>query len=164
MKNLVVMTAISLALSCFCSTAHALIALDPDKDIEVVKREVVNEDGTISVIEEPVIKKTITMPEVETPERKEKKATHARGWDARMGKYKPKPAMFSVSRREPENWPLARLTEMARRGKPVPAEKPKDRGKGLHWLISVICLAVISFAAFQIYMYQRRNKDPRKVW
>ena len=164
MKNIPVFLIVLFCLFCFCSRASALIVLDPDEDIEIVEKKVVNEDGTILIVEEPVIKREIIPPEVvETlPEPKEK-VKHSRGWEKTLGNYTPKDPGFTVVRKRPENWPIP---ENLGKAKPVPADvaaKTKEKDSGLGWIVKVFCFGVIGFGALKLFFHWQDTPDPNKT-
>lgn len=165
MKNLVVSLTVIIIFSCVGSSAHAIFVLDPEKDMKVIKKEVVNEDGTTSIFEEVIITKPApTVHEVETNVsdiKSKTRVTHARGWDRKLGKYEPREPIFTVIKTRPKNWPIPEKPSKARK---VPTiARTHTKGIGLHRIVSLICLGIIGYAVFRFFVYMRKGPDPNKA-
>jgi hypothetical protein len=152
------------ALTAGCMTAQALIALEPGKDYQMVKTEVINDDGTKSIIEEPVITKPFPkIPETEvcpTQEHQVKKVTHAKGWEVKAGLYKPQDPMFLVTNRKPDNWPIP--TNPSRTFASM-TTKPADSKNSFGWVITLLSLGIIGFASFKLYLHFKDEPDITKA-
>lgn len=164
MKYLIAIAAALLTLSFVCMKAQALIALEPGKDYQMVKTEVINDDGTKSIIEEPVITKPFPqIPETEVcppQEHQVKKATHAKGWEAKAGLYKPQDPMFLVTNRKPENWPIPKNPS---RTFASITTKRADNKNSFGWIVTLLSLGIIGFASFKLYLHFKDEPDITKV-
>ena len=161
MKKLILFVAMGFAVISVSGTAFGLLVLDPEKDMKVVKKEVVNEDGTTSVVEEVIITRRPTLPEVdmskvEGAESKEK-IQHARGWDRKLGKYEPREPMLKVTTERPENWPIPVAMGRAR---DVPSAQAEESSSSLHWFAAAICLGIVAFAGFRLYFHVQEKAGP----
>jgi hypothetical protein len=147
-----------------CWTASAVFFLDPEKDMKVTEKKVVNGDGTTSIKEEVVITKSelnVTTPEEVTSSSKKKKVTHARGWEKKQGTFRAGEPMFTVVKTRPKDWPIP---ETKGRAKEVPAAAVEEETRtGIHWLVSLVCLGVIAFALFKLIVYMREVPDPNRA-
>lgn len=143
----------------------AVFILEPDKDYKMVKREIVNDDGTKTIVEEPeIIKefpKIIMEPETILKENPPiKKTSNAKGWERKMGTYMPTQPMFSVTRKKPDNWPMD--NPIISQTSNTSTDK-KKQASPLSWLITAISLGIIGFATFRLYLHFREESDPNKI-
>ena len=163
MSKYIVCVAVSVMLVLICLNAHALFILDPAKDFKTVKKEIQNEDGTTTTIEEPEIIKPFANVEIPAEVAEEiktrQKSTIAKGLENRLGLFKPQKSMFTVTTKRPENWPI-----MNSRGKITVADsKTKENPVSYGWMISAISLGIIAFASFKLYMHFKGEPDITKV-
>lgn len=150
----------------FCTyKVGAVFILEPDKDYKMVKREIVNDDGTKTIIEEPeIIKefpKIIMEPENILKENPPiKKTSNAKGWERKMGTYMPTQPMFNVTRKKPDNWPMDKAVGAQTNDSVTNKKKPASTAS---WLITAISLGIIGFATFRLYLHFREESDPNKI-
>lgn len=163
MRNIVVFAVVALILSAVCSRGEAIFALDPDKDMKVVKKKVQNEDGTTSIVEEVIITKPgPTVPEIRVERQKPREEVrHSRGLETRLGKYKPKEPMFTVVTTRPDDWPIPERTTKAK-AVPTIAETEKN-GIGLRWIVWAVCLGIIGYGGFRAFVHMREATSPNKA-
>ena len=139
MKNIIVFVAMALIFTMVCPRVQAMFALDPDKDMKVIEKEVVNEDGTTSIVKEVIITKRPIVQGVEVPKTdgspRNKKIQHARGWDRKLGKYEPKDPMFAVATKRPKDWPIPEIMATAKSVPTTAATRAASQARAIMLLV-----------------------------
>jgi hypothetical protein len=164
MNKSIITATVALILTLLCLNAKALFILDPETDIKTVKKEIKNEDGTTTIVEEPEIVKSfsdVKIPEKIAEEIKTKKNnTIAKGFENRLGLYKPQQAMFTVTTKKPENWPISdNYIRTAKDKSSTSTNKPVSYG----WVITTLSLGIIAFASFKLYMHFKEEPDITRI-
>jgi len=166
MKKVIILVSALLVFTGICIKANAVFVLESGKDYNMVTKEIVNEDGTKTTIQEPEIIKPfpdkVTTHETILKENPPvKKTTHAKGFEKKLGLYVPTQPMFTVTTKKPQNWPMPdNPSAVARVSK---SEKSKDKPVSYSWLITTVSLGIIAFAAFRLYLHFNEEPDPNRA-
>ena len=162
MRRIAVASAMLVAAVLFCSTSYALFVTEP-KDTKVTKKEVKNEDGTTTTVEEYDLKDgALDLPNIEEIPKVDKypAVKHSKGLETRSNMYKPREAPYTVVKAKPKDWPIPISTGNAAE---VPKIKEETSRGGVHWFVTLVCLGIIAFAATRIVIHMREIPDPNKV-